>query len=119
MAANYVTLGVEFTDLRAVNETRSSYEIRGYQEMAQPAVARKHVGDECRSAYSSVIERKQEPPIWRGLLVGDEPRGFQSAFGYRPEMPFEFRAINFVNVRIWALKPTEIETPLRNDIVKK
>jgi hypothetical protein len=87
--------------------------------MTEPAARRKHVGDKRRSAYSSVIERNQEPPACPGLLVEDEPRGFQSSFGYRRKMPFECGAINFVDVRVRALKPTEIATALRDNIVKE
>jgi hypothetical protein len=52
------------------------------------------------------------------MLVGDKPRGFQSTFVYHRKMRFECGAIHLVDVGIRALKPTEIESSLRDDIVK-
>src|ERR1700722_6426830 len=109
---------MEFADVRGVNETRSSNEIRGHKEMARPASRIKNVGDKRRSAHSSVIKRNQEPPRCRGFVGEDDPRRPRSTFAHGRKMPFKSRAIDFVDIRIGTLKSTEIETSGRNDIVK-
>jgi len=101
---------VKFADVRGANERRSSYEIRGHKEMARAASRIEHVCDKRRSAHSTVIKRNQKSPRCRGLLVKDEPRRFRSAFAHGRKMPFKYRAIDFVDVRIGALKSSPVGT---------
>jgi hypothetical protein len=84
-------------------------------------VTRKWLGQCRESSMSAINVAALTPPSSNclGLLVKDEPRRFRSVFAHGRKMPFKNRAIDFVDVRIGALKSTEIETPGRNDIVKQ